>query len=60
MTKFYDGQKVIITDDTCGHRLDLGRVVTLDTADICSDGSWDLWAEGRIFDQDDCEPIEEE
>jgi hypothetical protein len=55
--KFDEGQKVKITDNTCGHGIKLGSVVILDSAEEVSDGSWDLWADGWIFDQDDCEPV---
>jgi hypothetical protein len=55
--EFCAGQKVKITDDTCGHGLYIGTIVTLDSAEEVSDGSWDLWADGWIFDQDDCVPV---
>jgi hypothetical protein len=57
--KFYAGQKVKITDCTCGHGFNIGAVVIIDSADEVSDGSWDLCADNWIFDEDDCEPVEE-
>lgn len=55
--KFYGGQKVKITDDTCGHDIEIGRNVVIERADECSDGSWNLYYDGWVFDQDDCEPV---
>jgi hypothetical protein len=57
--KFYVGQKVKITANTCCHPFEIGSVVTLEAVKECSDGSWDLYHDGWVFDQDDCEPIEE-
>jgi hypothetical protein len=57
MAKFYEGQEVRIINCTCGHGLDIDDVVTLSSVELLPDGSWDLWADEWIFDQDDCEPV---
>lgn len=59
MANFYVGQKVIITNTTCGHCLDVGSIVELEIAEEVSENDWDLWADGWVFDQDDCKPYED-
>lgn len=54
---FYKGQKVRITDNTCGHGLKIGVVVELDLVQQHGENNWDLYHDDWIFDQDDCEPI---
>ncbi|QSB48787.1 hypothetical protein [Parageobacillus toebii] len=56
--KFYVGQKVKITANTCHHGLEIGSVVTLEAVTKYEDGDWDLYHDGWVFDQDDCEPQE--
>ncbi|PGM38503.1 hypothetical protein [Bacillus thuringiensis] len=60
MSKFYVGQKVVITDNTCGHGLTIGDTVELEIAEELGENDWDLWSDGWVFDQDDCMPYEEE
>ncbi|WP_113302930.1 hypothetical protein [Bacillus cereus] len=60
MNKFYVGQKVVITDNTCSHMLTIGDVVELEIADELGENEWDLWSDGWVFGQDDCRPYEEE
>ena len=52
-------KKVVITDNTCGHGLDIGDIVELEIAEEFGDDGWDLWSDGWVFDQDDCKPFEE-
>lgn len=63
MERFYEGQKVIITDNTCGHFFDIGEIVTLHQVDIRGNENYqmDLYAYNvtgvsYVFDGDDCEP----
>jgi hypothetical protein len=57
MMKFYEGQSVRITDNSCAHGINLGTIVKLTSVEEMSDGSFDLYADGWVFDQDDCEPV---
>jgi hypothetical protein len=57
--EFYEGQKVKITANTCRHSIEIGKTVVLEVAKKCSDGSWNLFHDGWVFDEDDCEPIKD-
>ncbi|MEK5115398.1 hypothetical protein [Bacillus sp. FSL R5-0677] len=59
MTNFYVGQKVVITNNTCGHGLNFGDIVELEIAEELGNNDWDLWSDGWVFDQDDCKPYED-
>lgn len=57
MGKFYEGQKVKIVANTCGHGNKIGDIVTLVEAKDLGEGMWDLEDEhGWYFDEDDCVP----
>jgi hypothetical protein len=56
--QFYVGQKVRITNCTCAHGIPIGQIVTLEVANKCADGSWDLYCDDWVFDEDDCEPVD--
>ena len=58
--KFYVGQKVKIIDNTCFHPFEIGSIIILEAVERKPDGSWDLYHDGWVFDQDDCELIESE
>ena len=57
--KFYEGQKVKITGNTVAHGFDIGAIVTIEGAEEVAQNDWDLWAEGWVFDQDDCIPLDD-
>lgn len=55
---FRVGQKVKIIRNTCGHKFKIGSIVTIESLSYNpDDNSWDLYYQGWVFDQDDCEPI---
>lgn len=60
--EFFEGQKVVIIRNTCGHWIPNGRVVTLTYAEPNHTIWWDLEAEYKnmtnYFDEDDCKPYE--
>lgn len=57
--KFYKGQLVKITNDTCAHGFEIGSIVTLESVHEVVDNDWDLWSGGWVFGQDDCIPVDD-
>ncbi len=58
--KFYEGQKVKITGNTCFHGHEIGEIVELKHVKKSQSGVWRLGSESWAIDQNDCKPVEEE